>query len=82
MIIDKHTHYQWVEFLPKKNDAFTRLKQWKLQAEMETNLKLQFLKSDRGGEFRSKAFDEWLAAEGVVHEKSAPYEHEQNGLVE
>ena len=77
LIIDKHTHYQWVEFMPKKNDTFTQLKQWKLWAEMETDLKLQFLKSDRGGEFGSNVFDEWLAAEGMVHEKSALYEHKQ-----
>ena len=25
MIIDEHTHYQWVEFLPKKSDAFAQL---------------------------------------------------------
>ena len=33
-------------------------------------------------EFGSKAFEEWLAVDGVTHEKSAPYEHEQNGLAE
>lgn len=33
-------------------------------------------------EFGSKAFADWLAADGVAHEVSAPYEHEQNGLAE
>ena len=45
-------------------------------------MKLQYLKSDGGKEFRSKLFEDWLAAEGVVHKKSTPYEHEQNGLAE
>jgi len=72
----------WTEFLPKKSDAFTRLRRWKLQAERETDLKLQHLKSDGGMEFSSKAFEEWLAADGVTHEKSALYEHKQNGLAE
>jgi len=72
----------WTEFLPKKSNAFTRLRRWKLRAEWETDLKLQHLKSDGGMEFGSKAFEEWLAADGVTHEKSAPYEHEQNGLAE
>ena len=82
LIIDEHTHYQWVEFLPKKSDVFIRLQRWKLQVERETDLKLQYLKLDRGKEFGSKAFEEWLAADGMIHEKSTPYEHKQNGLAE
>jgi len=72
----------WTEFLPKKSDVFTHLRRWKLQAKRETDLKLQHLKLDGGMEFGSKAFQEWLAADGVTHEKSAPYEHEQNRLAE
>ena len=58
LIIDEHTHYHWVEFLPKKSDAFARLQRWKLQAERESDLKLRYLKSDGGMEFGSKAFGE------------------------
>jgi hypothetical protein len=82
LIIDEHTHYQWVEFLSKKSDAFSWLRKWKLSTEHEADLKLQCLKSDGGKEFGSEAFEEWLAMDGVIHEKSAPYEHEQNGLAE
>ena len=81
LIIDKHTHYCWVKFLPKKSDAFTQLKRWKVEAECNADQKLQYLKSDGGKEFRSKDFTEWLTLEGVIHEMSAPYEHKQNGLV-
>jgi hypothetical protein len=82
LIIDEHTHYHWAEFMPRKSDAFTCLQKWKLQVECETDLKLQYLKSDGGGEFGSGSFATWLMSKGVVHEKSTPYEHEQNGLVE
>ena len=75
-------HHHWVEFLPKKSDVVSCLQRWKLQAEHETDLKLQCLKSDGGKEFRSKVFEEWLVADSVIHEKSAPYEHKQNGLAE
>ena len=70
LIIDEHMHCHWVEFLPKKSDLFSCLKAWKLQAEQEANLKLQYLKSDGGKEFRSKLFEDWLAVEGVVHKKA------------
>jgi len=38
------------------------------------------LKSDGGKEFRSGVFEEWLAADGVIHKKSALYKHKQNGI--
>jgi hypothetical protein len=82
LIINEHTHYHWVEFISKKSDAFPCLKKWKLEAEQEANLKLQYLKSDGGKEFGSKDFEEWLTSEGVAHETSAPYKYEQNGLAE
>ena len=82
LIIDEHTHFHWVEFLPKKSDAFTKLTRWKLEAERDPNLNLKCLKSDGGKEFGSVVFKEWLASEGIVHETSAPHEHEQNGLAE
>src|SRR5258706_5891574 len=80
LLIDEHMHHHWVEFLPKKSNTFSRLQKWKLRAECETDLKLQYLKSDGGKEFSSKAFEDWLETDGVIHEKSTPYEHEQNGL--
>jgi len=37
---------------------------------------------DGGKEFGSRAFEEWLATDSVIHKTSALYEHEQNGLAE
>jgi len=82
LIVDEHTHYIWVEFLPKKSDLFLWLRNWKLQVKWETSLKLQHLKSDGGMEFGSNEFKKWLTSEGVIHEISIPYKHEQNGLAE
>ena len=82
LIIDKHTHYHWVEFLQKKSNVFVQLQCWKLQAEREVDLKLHYLKSNGGMEFSSKVFTDWLATDGVTHEVSTPYEHKQNGLAE
>ncbi len=82
LIIDEHTCHHWVEFLLKKSDAFPCLVKWKIRAEQETDLKLRYLKSDGGKEFGSGAFEEWLTSNGVVHEKSTPYKHKQNGVAE
>ena len=58
LIIDEHTHYHWVKFLLKKSDMSAQLKKWKLEAEQETDLKLQYLKSDGGKEFSNKEIEE------------------------
>ena len=42
----------------------------------------QVLISDRGLEFNSKAFDEYLSAVGVKHHKTTPYHPQSNGKVE
>jgi hypothetical protein len=80
LIINEHTHHLWVEIMSKKSQSFSHLKRWKLEVESETDLKLQYLKSDGGKEFSSKEFKEWLTSEGIIHEISAPYKHKQNGL--
>ena len=71
IIIDEYSHHHWVEFLPRKSDAFPRLQRWKLQAERETELKLQYLKLDGGREFGSKAFKEWLATDVYIPSKNS-----------
>src|SRR6266850_7203899 len=39
-------------------------------------------RSDRGGEFNSHEFDEFLNEKGIFRERSALYEHQQNGCAE
>jgi hypothetical protein len=82
LIINEPTHHLWVKIISKKSQLFSHLKRWKLEVEHKTDLKLQYLKSDGGKEFGSKEFKEWLTLEGIIHEISALYEHEQNGLAE
>ena len=51
-------------------------------AERQFNTTLKAIRSDRGGEFTSKEFDEFLLEKGIERQLSAPYEHEQNGRAE
>ena len=39
-------------------------------------------RSDRGGEFKSHEFENYLKSRGIIHEFSAPYVHQQNGRAE
>jgi hypothetical protein len=43
---------------------------------------LQFLHTDEGGEYDGVKFESKLRTDGVLHESSASYTQEQNGLAE
>ena len=60
-------------------DAIVRLQ---ARAEAEAGRKLGTLRTDRGGEFSSRAFGEYCAMEGVQRHLTAPYTPQQNGVVE
>ena len=53
----------------------------KLQAfvEQEMGNEIQKLQSDRGGEYMSKEFQEYLVTQSICHEVTCPYTPEQNG---
>ncbi|GKV53225.1 hypothetical protein SLEP1_g59761, partial [Rubroshorea leprosula] len=55
---------------------------FKALVEKESGFKIQALRSDRGGEFTSKEFQEFYAANGVRHFLTAPGSPQQNGVVE
>jgi len=44
--------------------------------------KLAFIRSDQGTEFDNKVFEEWCNNNGVTHEWSGRYRHDQNGVTE
>jgi transposase InsO family protein len=81
-IIDDHSSYGRDFYLKEKSDALEKFKQYITWAERQFNTKLKAIRSDRGGEFTSKDFDEFLSKLGIEHQLSAPYKHEQNGCAE
>ncbi len=50
--------------------------------ENQTGYKVKTLRSDRGGEFKSREFAEFLQEKGISHETSAPQISQQNGRAE
>lgn len=43
---------------------------------------MKILRSDNGTEYTNKEFQTFLKKQGIVHETSAPYTPEQNGMAE
>jgi transposase InsO family protein len=56
--------------------------EFQARAEAEAGCKLRAFRTDRGGEFTSKAFMEYCATDGVQRQLTAPYSPQQNGVVE
>ena len=54
--------------------------QYKNEVENQINKKIKVLRSDRGGEYESP-FGEFCLQHGIIHQTTAPYSSQQNGVV-
>ena len=79
--IDDCTRYCHVYLLRSKDEAFEMFKQYKAEVENQLNKKIKSLRSDRGGEYESP-FEEFCAEHGIIHQTTAPYSPQSNGIAE
>jgi len=80
--IDDSTHYAWIYVLKHKDEVFKCFQQWKILVEKANANMLKVLRTDNGGEYTSKMFEEFLRSEGIRHERTIPKTPEQNGVAE
>ena len=79
--IDDHSRKTWIYFLKTKDEVFYRFKEFKALVENMTKKKINFLRSDNGGEYVNKDFIDFCAKEGIKREWTY-YNLEQNGVAE
>ncbi|KAL0423429.1 UNVERIFIED_CONTAM: hypothetical protein Sradi_0877700 [Sesamum radiatum] len=60
---DYHSWYDYIYLMRYKSEAFRRFKEYKLEVENQTGHKIKFLRSDRGGEYLSGEFMDYLKRE-------------------
>ena len=72
----------WIYFLRKKSEVFDRFKEFKALVENQIEKKIKVLRTDNGGEFCSKEFEEFCKKCGITRQKTTPYTPQQNGVVE
>lgn len=80
--IDDMSRKIHVYFLKHKSEVLEKFKTYKLQVEKQTGRKIKTLRSDNGGEFVNRAFDEFLADEGIKRQLTVSYTPQQNGVAE
>ena len=80
--IDDHSRKCWTYFLAEKSEAFKVFKEFKTAVEREAGVLLVCLRTDRGGEYNSKAFQDYCAETCIKRQLTAAYTPQQNGIAE
>nr|CAN76029.1 hypothetical protein VITISV_016069 [Vitis vinifera] len=70
-----------VEVKTNKDEAIEKFVLYKTEVENQLNKKIKVLRSDRGGEYESP-FVDICAQHGIIHETTAPYSPQSNGVAE
>ncbi|CAI7773440.1 unnamed protein product [Closterium sp. NIES-54] len=82
-IVDVYTWMTWVYVLSKKTDVAETVKtDWLPMVERQQDRLVKAIRTDRGGEFRSKEFSLWLKKNGIRHSLTMPYSPAMNGIAE
>ncbi|GMF39027.1 unnamed protein product [Phytophthora fragariaefolia] len=80
--IDDYSRLVYPYLLTLKAHVFDWFRKFKALAKMQTGYKLKCIRSDNGGEYISKRFNQLCASSVVEHQTSALYSPQQNGLAE
>nr|GEX74087.1 hypothetical protein [Tanacetum cinerariifolium] len=64
------------------DEALGMFQKFRVLVENETGVKVKTLRTDRGGEFNSKAFTKYCDDTGLKRHFTAPYSPQQNGVME
>ena len=80
--IDGNTHHVKVKLLRTKDATCQALKAFIERAEVETGERVNYFRSDGGGEYGSKELATYFESKGIHHEKTNAYTPQENGLAE
>ncbi|HEV7738404.1 MAG TPA: DDE-type integrase/transposase/recombinase, partial [Chlamydiales bacterium] len=82
ILVDDYSRFLWVKFLLKKDEAFEHYRNFSNIVSTNFERKIKCIRSDRGGEFLSETFKQFLINQGTSHQLTAPYTPQQNGMAE
>jgi transposase InsO family protein len=81
-VIDDHSRYAWAYPLRSKGVASRQLRELIVFLQHHYERKCRYLHSDRGGEFTSQEFQDFLRSQGIEHETSPAGSPKSNGVIE
>ncbi|KZV19365.1 retrovirus-related Pol polyprotein from transposon TNT 1-94, partial [Dorcoceras hygrometricum] len=78
--IDDCTRYCYVYLLRGKDEALEAFQNYKAEVENQLDQRKN-IRSDRGGEYGAP-FDDYCVKSGIIHQTTAPYSPQSNGVAE
>ena len=79
---DDYSRYGYVYLIKHKSETFEKFKEFKNEVENQLGLKIKILRSDRGGEYLSQEFKEYLKDCGIIAQYTPPRTPQLNGVAE
>ena len=80
--IDDFSKYTTIYLLKNKSDAFENFQDFLKEVESQFGRKIKRIRSDRGCEYESSAFNSFVQSLGIIHETIAQYLPAFNGVAE
>lgn len=80
--IDDYSRFTVEYPMKAKNEVLDRFDQYRRMVENLDNMKVKTLRSDNGGEYTSKEFDDYRAKHGIKRRLTIPGTPDQNGVTE
>ncbi|PPZ05609.1 hypothetical protein C5P41_24865, partial [Escherichia coli] len=79
---DDKSRFGYLYLMKYKHESFEKFKEFKSEVENQTGKSIKALRSDRGGEYLSTEFDEYLREHGIVSQLTPPGTPQLNGVSE
>ena len=79
---DDYSRYRYIYLMRHKSEALDMFKEFKTVVENHRGKSIKSLRSDRGGEYLSGDFRQFLKDHGIESQLSAPGQPQQNGVAE
>ena len=80
--IDDLSRYGYVYLMRHKSEAFEKFKEFRHEVEKQTEKPIKVLRSDRGGEYLSREFLDYLKNNGIVSQWTPSGTPQLNGISE
>ena len=79
---DDRSRFAWVYVLKQKSEIFSKCVEWKTMIENATGKRMKTLRTDNGGEYTAKDFEQYLKVNRMRHQLTVRKTPEQNGVAE
>jgi len=80
--IDDFSRFTWIYFFQSKTDVFSTFQAFIVFVKNQFFAHIKILRSDSGGEYMSKEFQEYLKNKEILSQRSCPYTPQQNEVAE